>query len=245
MSKKTNKQAKQEKRDTRQKQEKRMMRLLASLYEVKEEFEESLFDLDDEWPMSKIETLDATTRGPAVALMASLHEMVENFENHLNNMAGSLPEPLQAELIETRMAFDPEEGGYDDIEDESEMDASPEGFLKAQSKMRDSIMAVQKMAHPALAACEAACSAAETGFLIGVGMIERTRAATEEMIEKLPDSVCSSSLKKTLMRHAEDAYIFAMDVTSASYQDTCVEAMETCKALVEGPEAIRRGATLQ
>jgi len=51
--------------------------------------------------------------------------------------------------------------------------------------------------------------------------------------------MCSTGLKKTLRRHADEAYAFAMDVTGASYQDTCMEAMETCKALVEGPESIR------
>jgi len=235
MSKHTNQQTKkpkQEKKTSRKEYEKELLGLLSSLSVIKDGVEMALEEFCEDWPVERMRKFDGNT---ASSVPGTLKIALEEIDAALAELKADAPESvLKAFAIQ-------EEEASQALENP---EAHPEGIFKAQSKMRDSLMEILKVPHPATAACNAACGAAETVFLTGIGMAERTRAMALEVVDSFPDQPGVREVKEFLAYEAETVYAFSTDMLTAIYQDTCAEAMEICKALVEGPESIRRGQPL-
>jgi len=78
--------------------------------------------------------------------------------------------------------------------------------------------------NPTRMACEAACTAADVMFRTQIAMIEQTYEATESIAAQARD--------------------MAMQSAALVYQDTCMQAVETCRA-VEGTSNGKDRRTLQ
>jgi len=92
-----------------------------------------------------------------------------------------------------------------------DIDTSPEGIQALQTRMRGYLERAGD--NPARMACEAACTAAEVMFRTQLAMINQTYEATESIAAQARD--------------------MAMQAAALVYQDTCMQAVETCRAVEE------------
>jgi len=117
---------------------------------------------------------------------------------------------------------DAPESVLEEIGSSEDIDTSPEGVKSLQAQMRRYLERVGD--NPTRMACEAACTAADVMLRTQLAMIEQTYEATE-----------------SIAAQARDA---AMESAALVYQDTCMQALEACRAAEETPN--RRGRrTLQ
>jgi len=103
-----------------------------------------------------------------------------------------------------------------------DIDTSPEGIQALQAQMRGYLERAGN--NPSRMACEAACTAADIMFRTQLAMIDQTYEATESIAAQARDR--------------------AMQAAVLVYQDTCMQAVETCRA-VEGAANERGKRTLQ
>jgi len=103
------------------------------------------------------------------------------------------------------------ESVLEEIASGEDIDTSPEGIKSLQAQMRGYLERVGD--NPTRMACEAACTAADVMFRTQIAMIEQTYEATESIAAQARD--------------------MAMQAAALVYQDTCMQAVETCRA-VEG-----------
>jgi len=103
-----------------------------------------------------------------------------------------------------------------------DIDTSPEGIQSLQAQMRGHLERVGN--NPTRMACEATCTAADVMFRTQLAMINQTYEATESIAAQARD--------------------MAMESAALVYQDTCMQAVETCKA-VEEAQGGRSKRTLQ
>jgi len=231
------KQAKQEKKAKQQKRNSELLDLLRSLASIRDDLELASEDFQEDWQPQRLSRLDADARDHAKEVLESLVHTLADVNYALDTLVEDAPEQV-------RQTFAEEEAFEESLDSEDEP-ASPEGALEAQSRMRDSLMAVATSSRPVEAARDAACAAAETMFIAGKGMADRTRAAALEVVEGFPDIPATKLLRQVLTEQAESAHFFATDLIEAFYKDTCMEAKELCKAIVDGTDSIRGGASLQ
>jgi len=103
-----------------------------------------------------------------------------------------------------------------------DIDTSPEGIQALQAQMRGHLERIGD--NPLRMACEAACTAAEVMFRTQLAMINQTYEATESVAAQARD--------------------MAMESAALVYQDTCMQAVETCRA-VDDAQGGRGKPTLQ
>jgi len=103
-----------------------------------------------------------------------------------------------------------------------DIDTSPEGIKSLQAQMREHLERVGD--NPLRMACEAACTAADVMLRTQLAMAQQTYEATESVAAQERD--------------------MAMQSAASVYQNTCMQAVETCRA-VEGTSNGKDKRTLQ
>jgi len=180
MSKHSNistKQAKREKKAKQERKNKELLDLLWAMAYLGADVESSLTEFLEAWTVARLERLGELGYGKAGIATVALIKTLEIFHDAVADIYENAPEDVQR-------AFDAT--GKEAEERVAELEDSPVTLSDAQLKMRDAILSMDEVAHPAIAASDAACSAAESGYLVGMAMIEKTRIATQELAENLP-----------------------------------------------------------
>jgi len=125
------------------------------------------------------------------------------------------------ELHATVLSSAPE-SVLEEIGSGEDIDISPEGIQALQAQMRGYLERVGE--NPHRMACEAACTAADVMFRTQFAMAQQTYEATESVAAQARD--------------------MAMQAAALVYQDTCMQAVETCRT-VEGTSNGKDKRTLQ